>query len=207
MQAAATHPAFFAQVPAIRVRDPLAHFLGAATGGVLEYGYADAVKLAGHSCPTVASAYLMARAALAALYGEALPERGGVRVELRDEATEGVTGVVGNVMALLTGAAGEGGFKGIGGYFDRRGLITYGVPMAGDARFTRLDTGASVEVAARLDRVPGDPRASRLLARCIGGQASEQEEREFHELWQGRVQRVLQHADDPDVIVVEPAAA
>lgn len=31
--------------------DPLAEFLGAAEGGLIEYGYADAVKLAGHSCP------------------------------------------------------------------------------------------------------------------------------------------------------------
>ncbi len=206
MDATASHPGFFAQVPPIRVRDPLAHFLGAATGGIFEYGYADAVKLAGHSCPTVASAYLMTRAALAALYGESLPERGALRVELRDQANEGVTGVIGNVMALLTGAAGEGGFKGIGGYFDRRGLIAYGVPMNAQARFTRLDNGASVEVSAQLDRIPGDPRTSRLLARCVGGQASEQEEMEFHQLWQGRVQRVLEHADDPDVIVVERRA-
>ena len=50
-------PAFFDQVPRLVVRDPLADFLGAAEGGVLDYGYADAVRMAGHSCPTVASAY------------------------------------------------------------------------------------------------------------------------------------------------------
>ena len=43
------------------MRDPLARFLGAAEDGVIEYTYADTVKLAGHSCPTVASAYLMTR--------------------------------------------------------------------------------------------------------------------------------------------------
>ena len=111
---------FFAQAPRIRVRDPLAAFLGAARDGVLEYGYADAVRLAGHSCPTVASAWLMARAALHALYGAALPERGSVRVELRDQAEEGVTGVIANVFALVTGATVNTGFKGIGGRFDRR---------------------------------------------------------------------------------------
>ena len=47
-------PEFFAAAPTLRVRDPLADFLGAATGGELEYCYLDAVKLAGHSCPTVA---------------------------------------------------------------------------------------------------------------------------------------------------------
>ena len=35
-------PDFFAAVPRIRLRDPLAAFLGAAAGGALEYGYADA---------------------------------------------------------------------------------------------------------------------------------------------------------------------
>ena len=47
-----TFPTFFAQAPTVRVRDPLARFLGAAAGGILEYHYADAVRLAGHSCPT-----------------------------------------------------------------------------------------------------------------------------------------------------------
>lgn len=52
-------PEFFDTTPRIIVRDPLARFPGAADGGVIEYGYADVVRLAGHSCPTVASAYLM----------------------------------------------------------------------------------------------------------------------------------------------------
>lgn len=50
------YPAFFDDVPAIRLYDPLAEFLGAVDDGVIEYRYLDAVKLAGHSCPTVASA-------------------------------------------------------------------------------------------------------------------------------------------------------
>jgi hypothetical protein len=58
-------PEFFEIAPRITIHDPLAAFLGAAADGIIEYCYADAVKLAGHSCPTVASAYLMTRAALA----------------------------------------------------------------------------------------------------------------------------------------------
>lgn len=72
--------------PKIRLRDPLADFLGASVDGLLDYGYADVVKLAGHSCPTVASAYLMARAALGALFPGALAERGAVRVDMPHEA-------------------------------------------------------------------------------------------------------------------------
>jgi len=76
-----TFPSFFADIPTIVVHDRLAEFLGAADGGVIEYRYADAVKLAGHSCPTVAGAYLLARRALAALYPDTLPERGDIQVE------------------------------------------------------------------------------------------------------------------------------
>ena len=79
-----TFPAFFEQVPGITVHDPLADLLGAAQGGLVHYGYADAVRLAGHSCPTVASAYWLGVRALRALYGEAVPQRGAVAVELRE---------------------------------------------------------------------------------------------------------------------------
>src|SRR5690606_10496369 len=53
-----TFPAFFNAIPAIIMQDPLAQLLGAADAGLIEYTYADTVKLAGHSCPTVAGAYL-----------------------------------------------------------------------------------------------------------------------------------------------------
>lgn len=198
-------PDFFAAAPRIRLRDPLAAFLGAARDGVLEYTYADAVRLAGHSCPTVASAFLMTRAALAALYGQALPERGGVRVELREPAQEGVTGVVANVVSLLTGATVDTGFKGLGGRFDRRRLLAYEAPIAGQLRFTRTDTGAAVTVSARLEEVPSDPRVGQLMPRCVVGAASPQEQALFQSLWQDRVRRLLAQADDPQVFVVAPA--
>ena len=70
-------PAFFDAVPTMTVADPLAEALGAADGGAIEYRYVDAVKLAGHSCPTVAGAWLMTRAALARLYpGDAALQTG-----------------------------------------------------------------------------------------------------------------------------------
>lgn len=200
-------PAFFAAAPRIRVRDPLAQFLGAARDGVLEYGYADAVRLAGHSCPTVASAFLMARAALRALYGDALPERGGVRVALREAAQEGVTGVIANVLSLLTGAALDTGFKGIGGRFDRRNLLAYDAAVSGQVRLARIDTGEAVDVSTHLEHVPSDPRAPMLLRQLLQGAASAQDEAVFRALWQERVRRLLlEHADDPQVIGVERVA-
>src|SRR5512147_174860 len=108
-------PAFFEEVPPIVVVDPLADVLGAAEGGVIEYRYVDAVKLAGHSCPTVAGAWLMTRAALARLYPGELPRRGEIRVELGQAIDDGVAGVIASVAGLVTGAAGEGGFKGLAG--------------------------------------------------------------------------------------------
>ncbi len=66
-------PAFFDAVASIGVADPLAELLGAAEGGRIEYRYLDAVKLAGHSCPTVAGAWLMTRTALARLYPDGAP--------------------------------------------------------------------------------------------------------------------------------------
>ena len=51
-------PTFFEQAPTICLRDPLAAFLGAAEGGLMTYSYQDAVKLAGHSCPTVAGSFI-----------------------------------------------------------------------------------------------------------------------------------------------------
>lgn len=196
-------PEFFAAAPRITVRDPLSAFLGAAQDGVVEYGYTDVVKLAGHSCPTVASAFLMARAALAALHPDALPERGGVRVELPDPATEGVSGVIGSVIGMITGAAGEGGFHGIGRRFDRRDLLTYG-SGGGEVRISRVDTGAAVRVSVRAELVPGDPRLRELMMRCVSGTATPDQAEQFGSLWQDRVRRLLvEHGDDPQVVVVE----
>lgn len=197
-------PGFFAAAPRITLRDPLAAFLGAAADGVIEYQYADVVKLAGHSCPTVASAWLMTRAALSALYPDALPVRGEIRVAMHGERTAGVTGVVANVASFLTGATQDAGFKGIGGRFDRRELLSFDVAIAGEIRFTRVDSGAAVTTSARVDRVPSDARVQELLRKCLFGAASADEAATFQSLWQGRVRTLLlDHADDPEVIIVK----
>lgn len=200
------YPAFYDQVRSITVRDPLAEFLGAAEGGIFEYRYLDAVKAAGHSCPTVASAWLMTAKALDALWSGATPERGAIRAEFGEDRTSGVTGVIANVVGLITGATQDTGFKGLGGRFDRRNLLFFNAGVGGEIRFRRVDTGAAVEVSTSLGRVPADPRMRELLGLCIGGAASEEQKREFGRLWQERVRALLlDHADDPDVIVVRPA--
>ena len=201
-------PEFFAEVPALRLRDPLAQFLGAAEDGVLEYRYIDAVRLAGHSCPTVAAAWNMTRRALAALYPDELPQRGGIRAEFRDDRRAGVTGVIAAVVTLLTGATQDDGFKGLGGRYDRRNLMNFAAAIDAEIRFTRIDTGAAVEVGARMQSVPFAPGTAALLEKCLSGTANTAEVEEFRAAWQARVRALLlEHGDDPGVFPVRSLAA
>lgn len=194
------YPAFFDEVPSIRLVDPLAEFLGAAEDGVMEYRYIDAVKLTGHSCPTVASAYWMTLMALQVLYPGKMPERGNIRVEFKKGHDEGVTGVIANVVGLLTGAAGEAGFKGIAGNFDRREKLYFATEIPADIRFTRLDTCQAVEITANLAHVPASPRIMELLSKCRNSMATPVEVLEFKQLWQDRVKALLlDHSSDPEV--------
>jgi len=107
-------PKFFEQAPTLTVQDALAEFLGAAEEGIMQYRSADAVRLCGHSCPTVAGAYLMTLKGLKALYGSDLPQRGGIEAAIQGARDEGTVGVTASVVQLLTGAAPETGFGGIG---------------------------------------------------------------------------------------------
>jgi len=153
--------------------------------------------------PTVAAAWTLARRSLAALYRDAVPQRGAVRVEMGGDRASGVTGANANVAALLTGASGEIGFKGIGGRFDRRDLLSYAVELSLQMRFTRVDTAAAVDAGADLQRIPGDPALLPLLQRCAAGNATRAEAARFAELWQARVRRILlDHADDEDAFMV-----
>ena len=200
-----SHPAFFDAVPKISLYDPLAEFLGAAEGGILQYGYFDAVRLAGHSCPTVAAAYWMTCKALASLYQGAMPERGNILVEFSQDSTSGVTGVIANVVSMLTGAMADNGFKGIAGRFNRCDKLFFATEMPGEIRFTRLDTNRAVNTAASLQRVPASPRMPALIASCLASRATPDEMAEFRQLWQERVRSILlDHGDDPEVFVVTP---
>lgn len=203
MNAAMQFPEFFSAGPTLRMRDPLANFLGAARDGIFDYAYGDVVKLAGHSCPTVASAFLLARAAFKVLYPDDCPERGAIRVEIRGARTEGVNGVIANVLGLLTGATEDLGFKGIGGHFDRRGLLSFGADIPAQIRLTRLDTMAHVDATAHVGNVPGSPRTFQLLPSCLDQSASTDDITEFQTLWQARVRAMLtEYADDPAIFEV-----
>lgn len=199
-------PDFFDNAPVIRLRDPLAQLLGSATDGVMDYHYVDAVRLTGHSCPTVAGAFLTARAALKVLYPDTLPERGGIAVHMPSSETEGTTGVVAQVLTLLTGATGPGGFKGIGGRFARNGLLSFATHNGeneGAIRFERLDTGVAVTVMFDASRIPADASQRERMLAVIQNRETPEQQAEFARLWQARVrQMLLEHADDPAMIRV-----
>ena len=196
--------AFYSQAPHVLLHDALAEFLGAADEGLIKYSYEDAVRLAGHSCPTVAGAWLMARAALHMLYPGAPAERGDIAVMMHAAEDEGTTGVIAQVFTLLTGAAADNGFHGIGGRFTRRGLLTY---AAGDgsaiASLRRIDTGATVDVAMDLSSIAPVPQMRTLMKQAMAPGASVEVRKAFGEAWQDRVRRLLlEHAEDPAVIQV-----
>jgi len=200
------YPDFFSEVPTITLYDPLAEFLGAANDGILQYNYGDAVRLAGHSCPTVAGAYWTTCKALATLYPDAIPVRGDIRVEFSQDSASGVTGVIANVVSMLTGSMSDNGFKGIGGRFDRRQRLFFGVEMQAEMRYTRLDTKQAVLTKTNLQRVPASPRLSGLMAGCIANTATPDESAEFRQLWQERVRSILlDHADDAEVFGLSQA--
>ena len=196
-------PSFFDDVPRLRVHDALAEALGCADGGLLEYSYADAVRLTGHSCPTVAAAYWLTWLSLRALYGDAPPERGGVLVEFREDPRTGSTGVVATVVQMLTGAAGGSGFKGLGGRFSRVGLQRLAPDLPLSLRYTRLDSGEAVDASADLSLAPADTALDALLDRCIGGKAEPGDWAALGQRWQRRVKALLLDlAHDPGVFVV-----
>lgn len=197
-----TFPAFFEDAPDLTLRDPLAGFLGMGDG-IMTYRYADAVRLAGHSCPTVAGAWLMLVQGLSWLYDEEIPERGGIEVHMRESRTEGTIGVIATIATLLTGAAPETGFNGIGPArrFSRRDLLVFDATIDGTLGLRRRDTGAGVIVDINTASVPHDPHMQDLMPKAISGEANAAELERFGALWQDRVRRMLvEHADDPKLI-------
>ncbi|RLA69769.1 MAG: hypothetical protein DRG09_05005 [Epsilonproteobacteria bacterium] len=189
------YPSFFTQVPPVKLYDPLSEFLGAFEQGKLEISYLDCVKLAGHSCPTVAGAYLMAQQGLAALYNNELPQRGFVKVEMRDDKTHGVTGVICNVVSFIVGASDSSGFKGIQGKFPRNDLNAYDISMDAEVKLTRLDTMQSVTLSYDPSSIPADEKMMPLMKKNLQGIASQEEKQLFQNVWQKRVAEILLSTD------------
>lgn len=200
---------FFSAGPIIETVDPLAQLLGASDDGRIDYCYTDVVRLAGHSCPTVAGAFLMARAALKTLYPDGPAERGQIEVSMPAPVDHGTTGVVAQVLTLLTGAAADNGFQGLAGRYARNGLLSFANdPRTGGVTFRRRDTGAMVAVELDVSSVPGNPNQRELLGAILSNVANDAEKQKFADGWQDRVRRLLlEFADDARVIKTTPLIA
>lgn len=194
------YPEFFDGVQKVAVYDPLADKLGAAEDGIITISYPEVVKLAGHSCPTVAGAYLMTLRGLEALYGDEMPVRGNIKIEMQQKQDEGVCGVTANVISFITGASGAGGFKGVGGFSARCNLLSFGNHIDSEVRLSRIDSGKSVNISYDPSSIPGNPLMQEMMQKTFGGTATKEEENDFHKMWQGRVEMVL---NNPTVVVVK----
>ena len=186
------YPKFFDNVEKIKVYDPLAEFLGSFEKGIIEYSFVDIVKATGHGCVTVAGAYLVTLTALKQLYKEELPERGKVKVELPQSANEGTQGVIASVITHITGATYDRGFKGLNGRFSRTNLLFFNCDIPSFARFTRIDTGKSVDVFYLPQKLvsPGN-----VLGKMLSLSPSDKEFKKYQNQWLEIVKTVLENPD------------
>ena len=185
------YPEWFDDVESITLYDGLSEVLGTFKEGIIKIKYLPIVKMAGHSCPTVAGAYLMTLHALKALYPDTLPVRGEIKVSFKEDSSEGVAGVIAQVISNITGATDTTGFKGLGGKHSRIDLMDFNSDISASARFERIDTGKKVDVYYNHSTVPGDPRMQVLMPKVVGGVATDEERTLFGELWQERVRKIL----------------
>jgi len=189
------YPEFFDRVEKIRLQDPLSDFLGTFKDGIVEFSYLDIVKASGHSCPTVAGAYLVCLEGLKALYNNEIAKRGDIHVSFPDDSEEGVQGVIANVATHITGATEKYGFKGIAGNFVRRSLMEFNVEINSSVKFRRVDTGKSVEVIYDPSSIPGDPQQMVLMQKILKKIATNDEKIAFGVMWQNRVKNIFDNID------------
>jgi len=189
------YPDFFDAIETIELVDNLSDFLGTFEHGLVEFSYLDVVKSAGHSCPTVAGAYLLALEGLKALYCDELAVRGEIFVSFKEDASEGVAGVIANVITQITGATVTSGFKGIGGNFIRHDLMSFNSNITSSVQFQRLDTGVKVEVTYNPSSIQGDSQQQELMQKIMQNIATKEEKVHFGQLWQNRVENIFNNID------------
>ena len=185
---------FYEEVEPIKLKDPLAVFLGAIDEHEeFVFTYTDAIKLAGHSCPAVSGAYKVTEKALKALYGNETPVRGEISVKVLGSIDNGANGPISQVISLITGAAPETGFAGLGNSFVRKNKLIFDEQNeeANAFIFSRDDNGKSVKVTYRPENIPADKDMHNLFTKCIVGTANKKQQDDFRKLWQERVKTVL----------------
>ena len=187
------YPEFFNTIETIKLQDPLSNLLGTFENGMVEFSYLDVVKNAGHSCPTVTGAYLLALEGLKALYQDEIPKRGEIFVSFKEDANEGVAGVIANVLTHITGATEFLGFKGLNGNFARHDLMKFNDSINSSIKLQRLDTGKSVELVYNPSQIAQDPRTGELMQKIMQNTATNEDKKLFGILWQERVEKIFQN--------------
>lgn len=185
---------FYDDVEPIRLKDPLAAFLGAIDEKEdFIFTYEDVIKLAGHSCPAVSGAYKITEKALQALYPNQAPTRGRISVRVLGSVDNGANGPVSQVISFLTGAAAQTGFAGLAGEFVRKDKLIFDQSNEEPNAFifTRDDNGKSVKVTYHPERIPQKEDMSALFTKCISGTANEKQKEKFQQMWQEKVRIVL----------------
>jgi hypothetical protein len=194
------YPEFFNTIETIKLQDPLSNLLGTFESGLVEFSYLDVVKNAGHSCPTVSGAYLLALEGLKALYPNETPIRGEIFVSFKEDASVGVAGVIANVLSHITGATETLGFKGLNGNFVRHDLMQFNDTINSSIKLQRLDTGESVELGYNPSSIGQNPQVPQLMQKIMKKTATPEEKKLFGILWQERVENIFKNI--PKVISV-----
>lgn len=183
------------EIAPIEIRDPVAEALAVLDpGDPFVVTYADAVKAAGHSCPTAAGAFRIAQTGLDALYPDEHPVRGDVEVFAGGPKEDATYGVMSRVISYITGASEVDGFGGlVGGHGGRKHTLTFGDFEATEPTFAfrRTDTNDAVEVTYHIGDVPDAGAATRYLPRLVEENATDDEREAFRNAWHARVQAVL----------------
>lgn len=189
------YPEFFNTIKPIKLKDELSNFLGTFEDGIIEFTYLDVVKAAGHSCPTVAGAYLLTLVGLEELYKNELPKRGEIFVSFKEDYLQGTAGVVANVVSLITGATADSGFKGLNNQFKRFGLMRFNDTITSSIMIQRIDNGKSIELMYDPSSIKTDPNMATLMQKMIQKKATDIEKIEFGRLWQSRVEKIFNNTD------------
>ncbi len=201
---------FYSEIEPISMHDPLSSVLGAIDDNALiYYSYQDCIKLAGHACPSVSTAFQLTKLALKELYGREIPVRGNLKVRFAGNREAGANGPIGQVIQFLTGAAIETGFHGLGGKYSRANLFEYDENLVSESglnvEFERIDTGEKVAVQANLSMIPlsnEEQSYSEYMPDVIHGKASNEDREKFYLFWQGKNRKILLE-DHPGVFTVE----
>jgi len=203
--------AFFNNVEPIKIKDPLAILLGAMDNDeVFVFTYTDAIKIAGHSCPAVSGAYKLTQLALKSLYGDETPVRGEIKNTFKGSIEFKVNGPISQVVTLITGAAAENGFKGLGGgKFNRYNLLSFDEAEEAEKNsvctvlFERMDNNKKIEITYSNHMLPMNPKMGELMPLAVTGKASDDELKEFGELWHERIKTVLLNPPEGMFVIKE----